>query len=75
MYEDVDWIHLAQHRVEWQSTLNTVMILRAPQEFVKQLSDCEFLKHYSGAWSWIVTKPFCKYTRIVAYERLVVGGR
>jgi len=28
--EDVDWIHVAQHRVQWQAVVNTVMILRVP---------------------------------------------
>jgi len=29
-WEDVDWIHLAQHRNQWRALLNTVMNLRVP---------------------------------------------
>jgi hypothetical protein len=30
--EDVDWIHLAQDRVQWQVLVNRVMNLRFPQK-------------------------------------------
>jgi hypothetical protein len=29
-WEDVDWIYLAQYRVQWWTVFNTVMNLRAP---------------------------------------------
>jgi hypothetical protein len=29
--EDVDWIHLAQNRGQWQGVVNTVINLLAPQ--------------------------------------------
>jgi hypothetical protein len=29
--KDVDWIHLAEERKEWQPYFNTVMILLVPQ--------------------------------------------
>jgi len=29
-WEGVDWIHLAQDRVQWRALVNTVMDLRAP---------------------------------------------
>jgi len=28
--EDVDWIHLAEDRVQWQSLVNMVMNLKVP---------------------------------------------
>jgi len=30
--EDVDWIHLAEDRVQLRALVNTVMSLRVPQE-------------------------------------------
>jgi hypothetical protein len=45
------------------------------QEFIKQLSDCEFLKNNFGAWFWLFTNPLRKYSRIVAYESSTVDGR
>jgi len=30
--EDVEWIYLAQDRVQWWSLVNTVMNFRVPQE-------------------------------------------
>jgi hypothetical protein len=31
-YEDVDWIPLAQDRIQWRALVNTVMKLRVPQK-------------------------------------------
>jgi hypothetical protein len=30
-WEDVEWIHLAEDRDQWQADVNTVMNLRVPQ--------------------------------------------
>jgi hypothetical protein len=35
--EDVDWIHLAQDRVQWQCSVNTVVNLEVPKKAVKIL--------------------------------------
>jgi hypothetical protein len=43
----MDCIHMAQHRHQWQTPVNTLMNCRAPQkvwEFLDQLSDYELLK-------------------------------
>jgi hypothetical protein len=30
MWEDVDWMHLAQYREQWRAVVNTIMNLRVP---------------------------------------------
>jgi hypothetical protein len=36
----MDWIDLAQDRVQWRTLVNTVMNLRVPQNVGKFLSSC-----------------------------------
>jgi hypothetical protein len=46
-YEAVDWIHMAQDRVQWRILVSTVMYLWVPKkcrEILDQLSDYELLK-------------------------------
>jgi hypothetical protein len=40
----MDWIELAQYRVQWRALVNTVMNLRAPKNAGKFLSNWRFLK-------------------------------
>jgi hypothetical protein len=37
--EDVDWIHLVQDRVQWQTVVNMVMSLIRGKEFLEYLSN------------------------------------
>jgi len=49
-YEDVDWILLAQDRVQWQTVVNMVMNCKRHKIF-KQLYDCQLLSKNSVVWS------------------------
>jgi hypothetical protein len=45
--DGVNWIQLAQDRVQWRACVNTVMNLRVPQEsriFFDKLSDYQLFK-------------------------------
>jgi hypothetical protein len=37
---DIDWIDMAQDRVQWKALVNTVMKLRVPSHVGKFLSSC-----------------------------------
>jgi hypothetical protein len=45
-YEDVKWILVAQDRVHWLATLETVMDNRIPKDWesLYQLSDCKIFE-------------------------------
>jgi hypothetical protein len=38
VWDDVDWIHLAQDMDKWQAVVNTVMNLRVPSKVVSFLT-------------------------------------
>jgi hypothetical protein len=41
-FEDVDWIHLSQDRVQWKLLVCTIMILRVrlSRDFLDRMGDC-----------------------------------
>jgi hypothetical protein len=39
-WDDMDWIHVAQHRDQWRVLVSTVLNLQVPQHAGKFLSGC-----------------------------------
>jgi hypothetical protein len=59
MSDDVDWIHLAYHMVQWRDLLNTIMNLLDSEnggEFLDWLRDCYLIKKDSASWMYIISR-------------------